>query len=83
MNISIKLIDNGSEYIANCPELDINCYGSDREDALRRIKAVIHFYINSAKELGISINPLKDLSLEGTDMDLCDKWVNGNTNLIH
>ena len=83
MNISIKLIDNGSEYIANCPELDINCYGSNKEDALRRIKAVIYFYINSAKELGISINPLKDISFDGTDIDLCDKWVNLNTGLIH
>jgi len=68
MNISIKLIDNGSEYIANCPELDINCYGSDRNEALRRIRAVINFYINSAKELGISINPLKDVSYEGSDI---------------
>jgi len=83
MNISIKLIDNGSEYIANCPELDINCYGSNREDALRRIKAVINFYMNSAKELGIAINPLKDISLDGTDIDLDDKWVNLNTGLIH
>lgn len=68
MNISIKLIDNGSEYIANCPELDINCYGSDRDEALRRIKAVINFYINSARELGISIHPLKDLSFDGTEV---------------
>jgi predicted RNase H-like HicB family nuclease len=83
MNISIKLIDNGSEYIANCPELDINCYGSNREDALRRIKAVIHFYINSAKELGISLNSLKDISFEGDDIDLCDKWVSVRNNLIH
>ncbi|MCL2155452.1 MAG: hypothetical protein FWH53_07305 [Leptospirales bacterium] len=81
MNISIKLIDNGSEYIANCPELDINCYGSNREDALRRIKAVIHFYLNSAKELGISINSFKDISLNGTDIDFCDKQINNN--MIH
>jgi len=80
MNISIKLIDNGSEYIANCPELDINCYGSNKEDALRRIKEVIHFYLNSAKELGISINSFKDISLDGTDIDFYDKQIN---NMIH
>lgn len=67
MNISIKLIDNGEEYIANCPELDINCYGSDRNEAVRRLKDVINFYINSAKELGIDINPLKDISIEGNE----------------
>lgn len=67
MNISIKLINNGGEFIANCPELDINCYGSDRNEAVRRLKDVINFYINSAKELGIDINPLKEISLEGCE----------------
>lgn len=65
MNISIKVIDNGSEYIANCPELDINCYGSDKNEAIRRIKEVIHFYISSAKEMGLDVLPLKELSIEG------------------
>ena len=67
MNISIKLINNGEEYIANCPELDINCYGSNENEAVRRLKDVINFYINSAKELGIDINPLKDISFEGSE----------------
>jgi len=66
MNISIKIIDNGSEYIANCPELDINCYGSDRDEAVRRIKDVIHFYISSAKEMGIDVISPNELSLEGS-----------------
>ncbi len=83
MNISIKLIDNGSEYIANCPELDINCYGSDRDEALRRIKAVINFYVNSAKELGISINPLKDLSFEGADINFFSSQTLQNNSLIN
>lgn len=65
MNISIKVIDNGSEYIANCPELDINCYGADRNEAIRRIKEVIHFYISSAKEMGLDVLPLRELSIEG------------------
>jgi len=83
MNVSIKLIDNGSEYIANCPELDINCYASNREDALRRIKAVIHFYINSAEELGISTNSFKDILFDGADMDFYGKQIKMNRNLIN
>ncbi len=83
MNISIKLIDNGSEYIANCPELDINCYGSDKNEALRRIRAVISFYINSAKELGITINPLKDISFEGVEVNLLTSQTLQNNNLIN
>jgi len=83
MNISIKLIDNGSEYIANCPELDINCYGSDRDEALRRIRAVINFYINSAKELGISINPLKDISFDGADVNFLSSQAVQSNNSIN
>ncbi|MCL1833065.1 MAG: hypothetical protein FWG49_01055 [Leptospirales bacterium] len=83
MNISIKLIDNGLEYIANCPELDINCYGSDREEALRRIKAVINFYLNSAKELGISVNPSKDILIEGAEIDFYEKQINFNRDMLH
>ena len=83
MNISIKLIDNGSEYIANCPELDINCYAPNKEDALRRIKAVIYFYINSAEELGISTNSVKDKLFEESDIDFYEKLMKINTNLIN
>ncbi|MCL1864707.1 MAG: hypothetical protein FWF73_02725 [Spirochaetes bacterium] len=83
MDISVKLIDNGSEYIANCPELDINCYGSNREEALRRIKAVINFYLNSAKELGIAINPFKDISFEGSEIDFYEDQINLNGNIIN
>lgn len=67
MNISIKLINVGSEFIANCPELDINCYGADKNEAMQRIRKVIAFYIESAKELGLDINPLKDISIDGFD----------------
>ena len=67
MNISIKLINNGTEFIANCPELDINCYGADKNEAMQRIKKVIAFYIESAKELGLDINPLKNISIDGFD----------------
>jgi predicted RNase H-like HicB family nuclease len=67
MNISIKLINNGTEFIANCPELDINCYGADKNEAMQRIKKVIAFYIESAKELGLDINPLRNISIDGFD----------------
>lgn len=83
MDISIKLIDNGSEYIANCPELDINCYGSNRDEALRRIKAVINFYVNSAKELGISINPLKDVSFDGDRLNFYTTQISQQSNLLN
>lgn len=65
MNISINLINTGTEFIANCPELDINCYGSDKDEAMQRIQKVIAFYIESAKELGLDINPLKEISING------------------
>ena len=83
MNISIKLIDNGSEYIANCPELDINCYAPNKEDALRRIKAVIYFYINSAEELGISTHSFKDKLFEDSDIEFYESQIAVNGKMIN
>ncbi len=65
MKISVKLIQNENEIIANCPELDINCYGSDKDEAIRRIGSVINFYINSAKELGLDVENLNEISIDG------------------
>ena len=65
MKISVKLIENKNEIIANCPELDINCYGSDKNEAIRRIGNVIYFYINSAKELGLDVEKLNEITIEG------------------
>jgi hypothetical protein len=65
MKLSIKLIPSHDEIIANCPELDINCYGSDRNEAIRRIKKVINFYVDSAKELGLDVESLTEISIDG------------------
>jgi hypothetical protein len=65
MRISVKLIEHENEIIANCPELDINCYGSSRIEAIRRIKTVINFYIDSAKELGLDVENLKEIHIDG------------------
>lgn len=70
MKISVKLIENNNEYIANCPELDINCYGSDKNEAIRRIGNVIHFYIHSAKELGLNVENLNEIIIEGEKSSL-------------
>lgn len=67
MKISIKLIENNDEIIANCPELDINCYAFSRDEAVRRIKSVISFYVESAKELGFDVESLEHISVEGKE----------------
>ncbi len=66
MNISVKLIETKNEFIANCPELDINCYGSDQSEAIERIKDVIHFYIDSAKDLGLDVENLNEIIINGS-----------------
>ena len=65
MKLSAELIKSEHEYIARCPELDINCYGYDRKEAIRRLRSVIKFYISSAKELGLEIDELTAISLNG------------------
>lgn len=70
MKISVKFIQNENEIIANCPELDINCYAFSKDEAIRRIKNVITFYIESAKELGLEVETLKEISIEGREDQL-------------
>jgi predicted RNase H-like HicB family nuclease len=65
MKLSAELIKSEREYIARCPELDINCYGYDKNEAIRRLRSVIRFYIASAKELGLEIDELAAISLNG------------------
>ena len=49
MKLSIKLMEIEKEIIASCPELDVNCYGVNRGEAIRRLKNVLQFYIDSAQ----------------------------------
>ncbi len=65
MKLSAELIKSEKEYIARCPELDINCYGYNKNEAIRRLRSVIRFYIASAKELGLEIDELTAISLNG------------------
>jgi hypothetical protein len=84
MKLSIKLIQNHEEIIANCPELDINCYGSDKAEAIRRIKKVINFYVDSAKELGLDVESLTEISIDGeTDQPINDNCDNSLTHTIN
>ncbi len=84
MKLSIKLIPNHEEIIANCPELDINCYGADRSEAIRRIKKVIHFYVDSAKEFGLDVESLDEISIEGeSELALSESESTSPTNTIN
>lgn len=65
MKISVNLIENENEYIANCPELDVNCYACTKNDAIRRIQSVIDFYIESAKEFGLDVENMSEIFVDG------------------
>ena len=65
MKLSIRLMQADDEYIATCPELEINCYGADRNDAVRRIKNVLQFYLSSAQELGFDVETLETMVIDG------------------
>ena len=65
MKISVKLIKLDNEYIAICPELDINCFGSSKDEAVRRLRSVIQFYIDSAKELGLEVESFDTITIDG------------------
>lgn len=45
-------------FIATCPKLNIYTYGKTLEKAISRLKEVINFYIESADELGMTLEEL-------------------------
>lgn len=65
MKLSIRVFEHKDEFIANCPELEINCYGTDRNDAVRRIQTVLQFYISSAQELGFDVENFDTMIIDG------------------
>ena len=67
MKISVTLSEINNQYIASCPELEINCYGSDKCEATRRIREVLSFYIRSAEELGLEVEQFEHISIDGKD----------------
>jgi predicted RNase H-like HicB family nuclease len=70
MKISVTLFEQENQYIASCPELEINCYGADKAEAARRIRDVLTFYIRSAEELGLEVEKFDNVSIEGFEMPL-------------
>ena len=54
MYFSVEVYKKGRKnYVAACPELNLEAQADSRELALSRIEKIILFYLNSAKEMGI------------------------------
>lgn len=51
-------------FVASCPEFDIYSYGSSVEMAVERLKKVVGFYLESAQEMGVT---LEELGLSSAD----------------
>ncbi len=70
MKISVNVFQVENQFVANCPELEINCYGSSFDEARSRIKKVITFYVDSAKELGMDVEEFDKIVIEGQESEL-------------
>lgn len=57
--------DRNNGYIASCPKLDIYSYGNTVDKAVSRLEKIVNFYIESAKELGVT---LEELCLNGKEV---------------
>ena len=54
MYFSIEVHKKGRKnYVAACPELNLEMSAATREQAVKRMEKVLLFYLNSAKEMGI------------------------------
>lgn len=86
MNVSVHVRLEKNEVLASCPELGINCYGSSRLEAIDRMKSVISFYLISAREMGLEVEHLEGLSVDGRItplMDLHNRPVTPSTDTVN
>lgn len=59
MYFSVDVHRKGPEtYIASCAELDVHSYGTTAEMAVERLKRIVNFYLESAEEMGLSLEEL-------------------------
>ncbi|MFW5807622.1 MAG: hypothetical protein ACOC2H_00490 [Spirochaetota bacterium] len=65
MKISVTLLKQDDKVIATCPELEINCYASNPAEATDRIKKVISFYVDSARDLGLDVQDFDAVMIDG------------------
>lgn len=65
MKISVTLLEKDNTVIATCPELEINCYASNAVEAKNRIKKVISFYVDSARDLGLNVQDFDTIMIDG------------------
>lgn len=82
MKLSIKLINKNDEYIATCPELDISCYASNKNEALKRIQSILTFYMEAAHELGFTVENFDAIDVDGNHYLLnCTAYHSSNSTL--
>ncbi len=56
MKLPIEIFKEGdASYIVSCPRLEIYSYGNTVNKAVQRMKEIVKFYVESADQLGISL----------------------------
>ncbi|MGQ9848166.1 MAG: hypothetical protein ACUVQP_11805 [Bacteroidales bacterium] len=83
MKLSIKLIERNHEYIATCPELDISCYASNKNEAIKRIQNILFFYMQSAQELGFSVESFETIDVDGTHYFINNDILPPSNQILH
>ncbi len=85
MKIHVRIIESEKEIIANCPELDVNCYGKSKNEAVRRLVNVLQFYIDAASELGLDVERLETVTVDGETVATAPaaEMVRHNSESIH
>lgn len=56
MEVQIELDQEKDVFRASCPSLDIHCFGLSQGQALVRLKLVMQFYMETARERGLEID---------------------------
>ncbi|MBU0567061.1 type II toxin-antitoxin system HicB family antitoxin [bacterium] len=65
MDLSVEVYrDKDNTYVASCSKLDVYSQGETLNRAVNRLREIVNFYVESADELGLSLEELCGANVE-------------------
>lgn len=64
MHLTIQVFKTEKDYVANCVEFDIYSFAATKEKAIWRMRKICSFYLDFAKNLGLSFEELTSVLTE-------------------
>jgi len=58
------VFQEGKNYVAHCPELDVSSCGHDMDEARRNLKTAVRLFVEEAEKLGTLEDILREAAIQ-------------------